>query len=150
LTGPGGSAPRRWPGVPALFIVLFVATIAVTAIVVRARTPDLVLEVLHMPRAFSPDGDGSRDRARISFFVRQSDPDARVEIVGPFLRPVRTLDADVSLEADQRVSYVWNGRTNSGRPAPPGSYRLMVTLPSRDRVMVFPRQIQLEQGPRGG
>jgi hypothetical protein len=112
--------------------------------VVHARTPKLELEVIHLPRKpFSPNGDGHRDKARISFYVRDTDQHARVQIVGPHQRLIRTLYRG-RLVANMHVTFRWNGRTSSGRLANPNDrYRLRVVLPSQDRDMVYPTQIRL-------
>lgn len=137
----------------ALFLALLVATTAVAVLVVRARTPDLVLEVVKQcpPPApadncspeFDPRGEPSLRRLEIVFFVRESDPHALVRIVDSREDTVRTLDADVALESGERVAYIWDGRTNSGAFAPPGRYRLGVELPDADRDMIWPRRIFL-------
>lgn len=126
-----------------LFVALFCATLVVTGVVINAKTPDLMLEAPGLPLTFSPDGDGRHDVARISFFVRESEPHARVEIVDTDDETVRTLDPDVALVADRHYTYRWNGRTDLGGAAPFGRYRLRVVLPSLDRDVVFPRQIEL-------
>jgi hypothetical protein len=129
----------------ALFVGLVVASVAVAAIVVEARSPDLALEVTHMPTTFSPNGDGHRDVEHIRFFVRESDPHATVEIVGPNLRPIRTLYRG-PLVANRRVSLAWDGRTDSGHLADPRlRYRLRVLLPDADRDMVLPRRIEFRR-----
>ena len=67
--------------------------------------------------------------AHIRFFVRESDPDARVEIVGPNLKLIRAL-ARRPLVANEPVSFTWNGRTARGALADPSDrYRLRVLLP---------------------
>ena len=133
---------------PVLFVVLLVATAVTAAIVVHARTPDLELEVLHLTHKISPRGEGAYRVAHIRFFVRESDPDATVEIVGPNLTVVHTLYRG-PLEANKEVSLTWNGRNESGAvPNPHHRYRLRVILPSRDRDMVYPRRIYIVQAPR--
>jgi hypothetical protein len=118
--------------------------VIVAGVVVRARTPKLELQVLYIPqKPFSPNGDGHRDRARISFYVRDSDPDAKVQIVASGNEVVRTLYRG-RLVAYRRVTFTWNGRTSRGRLADPRyGYRLRVDLPSQDRDMVYPAQIRL-------
>jgi hypothetical protein len=129
----------------ALFGALLVATVITAAIVVHARTPDLELQVTRLTHRFWPQGGGRPRVARASFFVRESDPDATVEIVGPNLRLVRTLYRG-PLSANHRVAFAWNGRTGSGALADPGErYRLRVILPSRDRDMVYPRRIDIRE-----
>lgn len=113
--------------------------------VVHARTPKLELEVLSPPREFkfSPNGNGHQDKAKIRFFVRDSDQDATVQIVGPDRQRVRTLYRG-PLTAYKQVTFTWNGRTAAGRLANPRQrYRLRVVLPGQDRDMVYPQQIEI-------
>jgi hypothetical protein len=120
-----------------------VAAVVVAGVVVHARTPKLELEVLHIPHTFTPNGDGERDTARITFYVRDSDPNAKVQIVGPGRRVVRTLYRG-PLVANKHVTLRWNGRASGGRLAnPQDGYRLRVVLSGQDRDMVYPTQIQL-------
>lgn len=121
----------------ALFFALLGVTLVMAVLVVRARTPDLMLEVTRQPSTLTGDD------ARISFFVREGDEHARVAIVDSQEDIVRTLDGDVELGAGEEVSYEWDRSTDAGSPAPPGRYRLEVALPSQDREMVWPRRITL-------
>lgn len=118
-------------------------------VVVKARTPKLELEVVEIPHKVNPGGVGGRDTAPISFYVRDSDPHAKAQIVGPGRDVVRTLYRG-PLTAYERVTFRWNGRTSAGRLANPrDAYRLRVVLPSEDRDMVYPAQIELaERGTR--
>lgn len=129
---------RVAPGT-ALFFALLVVAIVTAVLVVRARTPDLVLEVVN------PRGPTflSEEELRISFFVREADGHARVAIVDSREDVVRTLDQDVALAAEEKVRYVWDRSTDAGAQAPLGRYRLLVELPSEDRVMIWPRRITL-------
>ena len=121
----------------ALFFVLVAATLVTAVLVVRARTPDLVLEVTRQPETLSGDD------ARISLFVRESDEHARVAIVDSTEDVVRTLDEDVALQADDEVTYEWDRSTDAGTAAPPGRYRVLVELPGENREMIWPRRITL-------
>jgi hypothetical protein len=134
---------------PALFCALVVATVVTAAIVVHARTPDLALQVTHLTHRISPQGGSGYPAAQIRFFIRDSDPDATVEIVGPNLKLTRTLYQG-PLVADRPVSLTWNGRTAAGAvPNPNHRYRLRVILPSQDRDMVYPRRIDIIEPDRG-
>ena len=134
----------------ALFLVLLVASVATAAIVVHARTPDLALEVTHLTHRIAPQGSGAKYRvARIRFFVRESDPDATVQIVGPNLTPIRTLYRG-PLAANRPVSLTWNGRTESGAVASSRDrYRVRVILPGQDRDMAYPRRIDIVEAGHG-
>jgi hypothetical protein len=133
----------------ALFFAVVVAALLTSVLVVRARTPDLVLEVLQPrvdQRVVFGAGPERRRRVTIEFFVRESDPHAVVGIVDRHEDLVRTLDPDVALSADEPVVYRWDGTTDSGTAAPPGRYRLLVELPDQDREMVFPRRFTFVPG----
>jgi hypothetical protein len=130
-----------------LFAALLVAAVIVAGVVVHARTPKLELEILHLPsHPFSPNGDGHRDTAQIKFYVRDSDPNARVQIVGPEDNVIRTLYRG-RLVAYKHYSFTWSGRTAGGHLANASQgYRLRVVLPGQDRDMVYPTQIRLVNG----
>jgi hypothetical protein len=130
---------------PVLFALLLAASVVVAAVVVHARSPNLALEVTRWPNCpITPNGDRKRDVAHIAFYVRESDPGAMVEIVGPNLEAIRVLAAHRSLVADRRVTFTWNGRTQSGALANPRDrYRLRVVLPSQDRDMIYTRKISI-------
>jgi hypothetical protein len=131
----------------ALFGLLLVATVVVAGVVVHARTPKLELQVVHLPVHFSPNGDGKQDNARIEFFVRDTDPHATVQIVGPQRQRIRTLYRG-RLTANKVVTFHWNGRSDTGRLASASEpYRLRVVLPSQDRDMVYPQEITLNGLP---
>lgn len=127
----------------ALFAALLVASVVVAGAVLHARSPDLAIEVTRFTREINPGGDGEDRVAHIRFFVRESDPDATVEIVGPNLKLIRVLSRR-PLVANEPVSFTWDGRTSDGVLADPEDrYRLRVLLPNRDRDMVYPRRISL-------
>lgn len=142
---------RRLSLSTALFFALLAATLLTAILVVRARTPDLVLEVTDPPASedvvFSPIGGPPPHQVEITFFVRESDPDAFVGIVDGRERLVRTLDPDVALSEREPVTYVWDGRGDDGDFAPAGRYRLRVDLPGGDRTMIWPRRFTVVYGP---
>lgn len=128
----------------ALFFCLLAATLATAVVVVRARTPDLVLEVTEPSRDANANlrvGGPGPSEVTITFFVREADAHALVGIVDGEEDLVRTLDPDVALAEDEPETYVWDGRTDAGLPVAPGRYRLLVELPSEDREMIWPRRI---------
>lgn len=126
-----------------LFFALLVASIAVAVLVVRARSPDLVLEVRSLTCSFEPRGENGLDGASATFFVREADPHAVVSIVDSEENVVRVLDEDVALRVGEDVSYTWDGRSADGGAAPPGRYRLSVELPAAKRMMVWPERVIL-------
>lgn len=124
-------------------IGLLAVSLVLGILVYRARTPDLALEVTSFPKTF-----GDRAFAEIVFFVRLPDEDAKVEIVGRDQVVTRTLADSIALDSDQRVRCLWDGLDDEGEDAPPGRYRLRVTLPSEGREMVFPKRLDIEPGER--
>jgi hypothetical protein len=122
-------------------VVLLVASLALGVLVYRARTPDLALEVTSFPKSFKGE-----EVAEMVFFVRFDDEDATVEIVGRDQVVVRTLADPIPLSAEEEVQCLWDGLDDVGEEAPPGRYRLRVTLPSEGRTMVFPKRLDIEPG----
>ena len=145
-----GPAPGRAIALgTALFCVLAVVAVIAAVLVVRARTPDLVLEVTQPPASnpatLRPGGNPPRT-VEITFFVRDSDDHASVGIVDSQEDVVRTLDSDVALTARDPVTYTWDGRDDAGRLVVNGRYRLEVDLPGSDREMIWPRRITVLSG----
>jgi hypothetical protein len=138
----------------ALFFAVLAAALVAAVLVVRARTPDLVLEVTS-PAAneqveFSPIGGPPPHEVRITFFVREPDDAAFVGIVDSHESLVRTLDSAVALGRRDPVTYVWDGRNDDGDFVPPGRYRLLVRLPDADREMIWPRRFTVVLGEGDG
>jgi hypothetical protein len=134
---------RRVPLRAALFFALLAAVVVTGVLVVRARTPDLVLEMIQPKKLRFGEVTLTGADVRITFFVREADTRARVAIVDSREDVVRTLDDEADLAVDEKVTYVWDRSTDAGGEAPPGRYRLQVELPSEDRVMIWPRRIAL-------
>ena len=44
---------------------------------------------------------------------------------------------------------MWDGLDDAGDKVEPGRYRLRVTLPEEDRVMVFPKRLDVRVGDVG-
>ncbi|UJA18766.1 hypothetical protein HJD18_00145 [Thermoleophilia bacterium SCSIO 60948] len=124
--------------------------VAAAAIVtVRARTPDLMLEVTERTPLFTPEGEGPGPReAAFNFFLREAEPMARVEILGSGDRVIRVLEPAIDLDADEEIRVVWDGLTTSGEPAPADIYRLRVEAPTLGRSMIWPRRVALIRGDR--
>ena len=135
--------PRRLG--PVLLAVLLAAALAVGALVYRARTPDLALEVPRIERDLRLGADGDAGTAQIRFFVRFDEPAATVQIVGTERRPVRTL-TQAALAENREVVCAWDGRDDAGELVAPGHYRLRVLAPDADRDMVYPRRMDARGG----
>jgi hypothetical protein len=141
----------RGPGA-VLLCVLLAASFITAGAVLRAKTPHLALEVERLSTC-RPGTDQTRPAClvltpggakhsvlRIRLFVRYSDANATVEIVGAGFNPARTLARGVRLVADRPVSYRWNGRTDAGGLAPPGVYAVRVILPGPGRNILWVNQ----------
>jgi hypothetical protein len=139
---------RRLPLGAALFAVLVIGAFVTAGAVLRAKTPKLALEVTRLDQRLTPHAKTHRV-AHLRFYVRYTDAHARVTIVGQGLTPARTLAANRRLQANRPVAFTWNGRTDSGAPAPSGTYALRVNLPDRDRNMLWvATRIHLDQSRR--
>ena len=125
-------------------VALLVASLVLGLLVYRARTPDLALEVTNFPSEFR-----DRPTAEIGFFVRFDSDDAKVEIVGRDQVVARTLAASIALEDEVTVTCLWDGRDDAGDKVDPGRYRLRVTIPEEDRVMVYPKRLDVRVGNVG-
>jgi hypothetical protein len=141
LNASGAPAARGSRLGAAGLIALLIASLVLGLLVYRARTPDLALEVTNFPSEFR-----DRPAAEIGFFVRFDSDEAKVEIVGRDQVVAKTLAASIALEADEPVNCLWDGRDDEGEKVEPGRYRLRVTLPEEDRVMVFPKRLDVRVG----
>ena len=142
MSGPEPAGSRSLLGAWGI-VGLLLASLALGILVLRARTPDLALEVTSYPEELRDTG-----LTEIEFFVRFDDPAARVELVGRDQVVARTLASSIPLEAGQEVVCAWDGLNDEGERAKPGRYRLRVTLPSEGREMVFPRRLDVEPKDR--
>jgi len=116
-----------------LVLVLIGATLA--ALVVeqsRKDEPPIVGRVL-LARAFSPNGDGFHDRAKIRFRLEQPDR-VTLTVVDAAGRRVRRLLDDRRVRAHRIVRFYWDVRKDAGRLSPPGRYRVRLALARRAPV----------------
>lgn len=131
--------------------MLAVAGLAAALFAVRERTPDLMLEVTRQTAVFAPEGGGPGPaEAEFSFFLREAEADAAVEIIGGDEDVVRELASDVDLAAGEKLTLSWDGRNGAGLPAPPDIYRIRVRAPGLEREMIWPRRIALVRDGRPG
>lgn len=131
----------RWAA-PLLVTALVLATLAALYSNQRTRRQGLVLDSIHVSSAFSPDGTGHRDRAKISFRIKGPD-EIDLEVLDAGGAVVRHLAA-ARLLADREVTvFHWDGRTDTGSPAPPGVYTLRVEELRRDRTITPSERIRL-------
>jgi hypothetical protein len=153
---------------PLIFALLLVATLGAFAAAQRLKREPLILDKLTLgplvrgEPLVSPNGDGCREAARISFRLSVDDR-GRVEIIDKDERTVRTLPVDVlnkrgrvaesvpaggTMPAYMTLRMRWNGRDGSGRVVSTGPYRLRVVLIGEDRSLVPLERIRVHTRER--
>ena len=71
-----------------------------------------------------------------------------VDIVDHSGEPVRRLVSDRHLGAYRKFGTLrWDGKTDAGRIAPDGIYRVRVILRSQDRSVIVPKSFRLDTTP---
>ena len=96
-------------------------------------TPPPIVRGFQTTSIFSPNGDGARDVARVSF--RMNEPGEAEVLVTPHgaQDPVRTLHKGDTPAGIVRLE--WDGRDDAGRPVPDGQY--VISLRARSGQKVF-------------
>src|SRR3954453_9480336 len=135
-------ARGRAPAV--IFGVLVVATVAAFFVTQRLKRSTPVVRKIEMPVYVSPNGDGRKDVAHISFFLPKADR-VTVSMTDANGDEVRRL-ADRHLSRG-RHRFRWNGRGSSGAVLPAGSYLLRVILNGEGRGTSTRRGIRLVTKP---
>ena len=148
-----------------VFAALALGTAGAFAVAQRLKGEPLILDkVVFKPAIFTPNADCRRDRGRVRFRLTRSDR-ARIEIVDLEDRPVRRIEEVLEVVDQNRrrvrpvsgrrplASYRffvlrWDGRTDRGFLAPPGPYKLRVTLLGQDRELIPPGRFRLHEAPR--
>jgi hypothetical protein len=147
-----------------VFALLVIASFAAFFVTQRLKhTPTAVQRFQHSP-SFSPHAaDPERRQERISFKLAHADA-VTVAIIDSSGSVVATLVRDRPLERYKQFSVRWNGHRgtahryrevvtasghrslialSSGRLAPPGEYRVRVTLRRQDREVLSPWSFKL-------
>ena len=124
-----------------VFALLVAATGGAFFVTQKLKTSDPVVKRLALQRFFSPNGDGRKERAGISFQLPKGDR-VTVDVVDTGGDRVRRLASDRRLPSGtHRLS--WNGRADSGRVPRDGTYFVRVTLREQGRAVTGPRGIVL-------
>jgi hypothetical protein len=124
-----------------LFGLLVVATVGSFFLAQRLKNQPAVVQKVRGSQAFSPDGDGRRDRLAISFVLKRSQP-VTVEMVDQAGETVRTLAKERPVTQYRRTTstFIWDGKDGTGpdaRVVDDGIYRLKVVLPDEGRSIVI-------------
>ena len=128
-----------------VFALLALATVGAFFVTQRLKRGSAVVRKISTPLFISPNGDGRKDVARISFRLPKADR-VTVEIVDGAGDEVRSLATDRQLSRGAH-SFVWGGRNNGGQVPPDGRYYLRVVLLGQGRATTAPRGIVLVTAP---
>jgi hypothetical protein len=132
-----------------IVLVLLGATAAAFAVTERLKLERSPVTGTRVDRLFSPVCECARDAAVISFVLRKRS-EVTVDVLDSSGESVRTLVRDRD-EPRGRVSYVWDGRDESGRIVPEARYRPRVQLEEHGRTIVLPTPIRVDTtAPRIG
>jgi hypothetical protein len=132
-----------------VFALLVCATVGGFAIAQRlkAQAPPVRALSTTTDRLFSPNGDGLHDTARISFRLKTRSDAVTLDVIDANGDVVRRLVDDRQLRAGDAQTFVWDGRTETGKVAPDGIYRPRVKLRRQGRTIVLPVEIRLDRTP---
>ena len=128
------------------FALLVCATLAAFFVTQRLKRSPLVVRQRTVTTAFSPNGDGIRERASIRFSLKRSD-DVTVSIVDREGSVVRRLAEDRRLPGGRPLQFVWNGRNDHHRVVPDGAYRVRVGLRNEGRTVTLRHAITVDTTP---
>ena len=120
-----------------VFALLVAATFGAFFVSQKLKNAESVAEYTKLRHYFSPNGDGVRDRDRITFKVEKADR-LTITVVNLAGDRVRRLATGVDARPERPVTVVWDGRSDDGIRAPDGRYRLQVGLRRTGRTVTIP------------
>jgi hypothetical protein len=129
----------------AVFLLLVAATIGAFFAAQRLKSENPLLRYRASDRAFSPNGDGVRDTARIRFKLPEAD-DVTVTILDEDGGTVARVASNRHLPAGE-ATLRWDGRGDDNVVAPEDSYRVRVGLRHHGRANTLPHEIELDLTP---
>ena len=132
---------RRLPQL-VVVLVLLGATAAAFAVTERLKLEKSPITGTRVDKVFSPVCECARDVSVISFRLRRRGI-VTVDMLDAGGRSVRTLVRDRREQAG-RVSYTWDGRSDTGRIVDEGVYRPRVRLREHGRTIVLPNPIRVD------
>jgi hypothetical protein len=135
------------PLVRSVYGLLVVATVAAFFVTQRLKSDEpVVLRFAVDPPAFSPNGDGVGDEAEVGFDLSER---ARVSfsVIDDRGDEVRRIVEGRELAGDAKHRFEWDGRDDSGRVAPDGTYRLQVSLRDEGRTLGSEKELKVDTRP---
>lgn len=157
------SAPGSDPLARVVFVLLVIACFAVFLIAQRLKHTPTAVQNFKLNTSFSPYPSGHLKQEGISFKLASAG-EATVAIIDSRGDVVATLVRGYPVPRYKQFSLRWNGRRgsargyrlvytaaghpilvpeNAGSPAPPGEYRVRVSLQGRSLPVLSPRSFQL-------
>jgi hypothetical protein len=126
----------------AVFLLLVAATIGAFFAAQRLKNQPPLLRYRASDTAFSPNGDGTKDKARIRFSLPEAD-DVTVTILDEDGGTVARVATNKPLGKGAQTLR-WDGQTDDGLLAPEDSYRVRVGLRDEGRTNTLPHSIKLD------
>lgn len=128
----------------ALFALLVAATVGAFFVTQRLKQSPRLVRTLTVTRAISPHVPFKRASIRIR--LTRAD-EATVSIASADGDVVRRLVRNRAYSSRQRISLLWNGRDDRGRPVPDGEYRVRIGLRRQGRSVVLLDTITVDGTP---
>jgi hypothetical protein len=135
------------PLVRVVVALLVVATTAAFFVTQQLKSEDaLVLRFAAQPKAFSPNGDGKRDRTELGFDLSRPATVSFYVLDGEG-REIRKIADSVSLAGDAKHRFQWDGRDDEGNRLPDGLYQMRVVHRAEGRVIDSRKRIRIDRKP---
>ena len=129
------------------FLVLLGATFAAFFVAQRLKSAPPQIRVAGLAPLFSPNGDHRQDVNRFSITLEKAAGDVDVDVVNAAQLRVRRLVQGVNVRPGVPLRLHWNGRTDAGRRASDGRYRLRVTLVRQGQAVMVPGATVVDTKP---
>jgi hypothetical protein len=128
------------------FALLVCATFAAFFAAQELKSKPPRVQDLSVDPVFSPNKDGRKERARLSFVLERTD-EVTATVVDRDGDTVRVLESDRRMKAGVKQRLVWDGRLADRRMAPDGTYRVRLNLRRQGRAVQLPRNILKDTTP---
>jgi hypothetical protein len=130
----------------AVFALLVIATAAAFFVTQRLKHAPTVVQQVGVYPFLSPFSTNHHLSAKLSFRIKRAD-DVTVTIVDRSGQDIATLARNHALAPYTQWSLRWRGRTDAGRIAPDGVYRIRVRLRREGRSALLAKTITLDTVP---